>query len=76
VAEPNHATNTGDLRREHWRVPELVRVHGISKSWWHARIATGELHAIRLGGVVLVPDAEVRRLLSTATPYTAPRSGR
>ena len=55
--------------REHWRIPELVRVHGISKSWWYARIAAGELYAIRLGGVILIPDADVRHLLATAEPF-------
>jgi predicted DNA-binding transcriptional regulator AlpA len=72
MPEAAHSNST-EHRREHWRVPELVRVHGPSKGWWYARIAAGELAAIRLGGIVLVPDSEVRRLLAAATPARAGR---
>ncbi len=45
------------------RIPEAVRMTGISRSVLYELIKAGELHAVKLGRATLVPVASLRALV-------------
>lgn len=46
-----------------YRMPDAVRVSGVSKSKLYALAAEGKLRLSRVGGRTLVPHAELQRLI-------------
>lgn len=46
-----------------YRIPDAVRVLGVSKSKLYALAAEGKLKLSRVGGRTLVPHAELQRLI-------------
>lgn len=51
---------------------ELAEALGIDRRGIYSRIRTGEIRAVRLGARLLVPRAEVFRLLGEPPPREAP----
>lgn len=53
------------------RIPEAVRMTGISRSVLYELIKAGELHAVKLGRATLVPVASLRALVEKNTRKAA-----
>jgi len=53
------------------RIPEAVRLTGISRSVLYELIKAGELHAVKLGRATLVPVASLRALVEKNTRKAA-----
>ncbi|WP_191058788.1 helix-turn-helix domain-containing protein [Geminicoccus harenae] len=53
------------------RIPEAVRLTGISRSVLYELIQTGELNVVKLGRATLVPVASLRALVEKNTRKAA-----
>jgi excisionase family DNA binding protein len=47
-----------------FRLAEVAALTGVPKSTLHDAVRTGKIKAVRLGRVIVVPKAEVDRLLA------------
>lgn len=52
------------VERLSYRLVEASKMLGVAKSTLHDMLRRGELRSVRLGRVVLIPRAELDRLLS------------
>ena len=55
---------TSDLERAAYRVDEVATLLGVSARTVRRWLAAGELRSVRLGGVVLIPTAELDTVLA------------
>ena len=66
-----HTTTTPAPEPISVRIPEAVRMTGISRSVLYELIKAGELHAVKLGRATLVPVASLRALVEKNTRKAA-----
>jgi excisionase family DNA binding protein len=53
-----------------WRVAEVAKMLGVSRSTIYAWIARGQIPVTRLGGVIRIPDEALRDLIAQKTKLT------
>jgi excisionase family DNA binding protein len=56
---------SGNDRRLAYRLNELAPLIGVPKSTLHDAVRTEKIRSVRLGRVILIPAAEVERLLGS-----------
>ncbi|MEW6572941.1 MAG: helix-turn-helix domain-containing protein [Bacillota bacterium] len=60
-----------ELKRVSYKPREIAAMTGLSKSFVYQLINSGNLRAVRIGRAVLVPAAEIERLLKNENPASA-----
>lgn len=63
------------VERRNFTVAEAVQMSGLSRITWYRWIANGWVHSVRFGARVMIPKAELDRVLTEGQPKRLPVNG-